>query len=92
MSDKYKMHEQEKAYFLTMSVVGWIDVFTRRNHAEVIYNPLFFYNKLNYIHKNPVQEMIVKNEEDYLFSSARNYADLDYLIEVIKESSQLKTH
>jgi len=62
------------------------------NHAEIIYSPKFFYNKLNYIHKNPVSEMIVEREEDYLFSSARNYADLESLIDVIKESSQLITY
>jgi len=182
------MHEEEKPYFLTMTVVGWIDVFTRKNHklaianslkycqdnkgleifawclmpshlhliaraagnqdmssivrdfkkftsrkiveqieeetesrrewmlryfeysgkhlkrvskykfwqdgnhAEIIYSPEFFYNKRNYIHKNPVNEMIVEKEEDYLFSSARNYADLDSLIDIIKESSQLITY
>ncbi len=31
-------------------------------------------------------------EEDYLFSSARNYADLDHLIEIIMETSQLITY
>jgi REP element-mobilizing transposase RayT len=180
MSDKYKMHEPDKPYFLTMTVVGWVDVFTRKshkltiirslqycqknkgleifawclmpshlhliarsngendlsgivrdfkkftsrkivnqiieesesrrkwmlryfeysgkhlkritkykfwqdgNHAEIIYSPEFFYNKLNYIHRNPIVDMIVAREEDYLFSSARNYSDLDYLIEIIK--------
>ena len=188
MSDKYKMHEQEKPYFLTMTVVGWIDVFTRKNHklavvkslqycqsnkgleifawclmpshlhliarsngknelsdiirdlkkytsrkivdqiieqpesrrewmlnhfeyagkhlkaikkykfwqsgnhAEIVYSPKYFYNKLDYIHKNPVMDMIVSREEDYLFSSARNYADLDYLIKIIKETPQLITY
>ena len=188
MSDKYKMHEYDKPYFLTMTVVGWIDVFTRKNHklaivkslqycqqnkgleifawclmsnhlhlivrsngdnllsdilrdfkkytsrkiidqiinqpesrrewmlnhfehagkylksvknykfwqsgnhAEIIYSSKFFYNKLNYIHRNPVVEMIVSKEEDYLFSSARNYADLDYLLEIIMESPQLITY
>lgn len=62
------------------------------NHAEIIYSPEFFYNKLDYIHKNPVIDMIVTREEDYLFSSARNYADLDYLIEIIKETPQLITY
>ena len=27
MSDKYKITEKEKAYFVTLTVVGWIDVF-----------------------------------------------------------------
>jgi len=185
MSDKYKIHDQEKAYFLTMTVVGWIDVFTRKNHkllivnslhycqkekgleiygwclmsnhlhliaratgkfslseilrdfkkftskkiveqvinepesrrewilryfefsgkylkrienykfwqdgnhAEVIYSPRFFYQKLNYIHQNPVREMIVKNPEDYLFSSARNYAEMDALLDIVVETPQL---
>ncbi len=62
------------------------------NHAEIIYSPAFFYNKFNYIHNNPVKDMIVEREEDYLFSSARNYADLDSLIDIIKESSQLITY
>ncbi len=62
------------------------------NHAEIIYSPAFFYNKLDYIHKNPVQEMIVTQEEDYLFSSARNYADRSYLIEIINESPRLVTY
>ena len=61
------------------------------NHAEVIYSPPFFYNKLDYIHKNPVYEMIVTQADDYLFSSARNYAERDYLIEIIKESPKLVT-
>lgn len=32
MSDKYKMRENEKAYFVTLTVVDWLDVFTRKNH------------------------------------------------------------
>jgi hypothetical protein len=36
--------------------------------------------------------MNVTREEDYLFSSARNYADLDHLIEIIKETPQLITY
>jgi hypothetical protein len=35
--------------------------------------------------------MIVTQADDYLFSSARNYAERDYLIEIIKESPKLVT-
>ncbi len=39
--------------------------------------------KLEYIHDNPVEESIVTNAEDYLYSSARNYAGYkDGLIDV----------
>jgi REP element-mobilizing transposase RayT len=188
MSEKYKIHEHEKAYFITMTIVGWMDVFTRKNHkllivnslrycqkhkgleifawclmsnhmhmivracgkptlsdilrdfkthtskkivqqiieehesrrgwmlayfkhsgrylkriqvykvwqdgnhAKIIYSPAFFYNKLNYIHKNPVREMTVSKEEDYWFSSARNYAERKALLEIILETPQLITY
>ncbi len=40
MSDKYKIVEHEKAHFLTLTVVGWIDVFTRPNHKQAILDSL----------------------------------------------------
>jgi hypothetical protein len=40
--------------------------------------------KLDYIHNNPVKAGIVLSPEDYLYSSAVNYADLpEKLIDVI---------
>lgn len=178
MSDKYRIYEQDKAYFITMTVVGWVDVFTRLgqrraiidslkycqqnkglivyaycimpnhihaivqaddgfnlsdilrdfkkftskkiielissepesrrewmlrefekacerlkrdqqykvwqdgNHAEVLFSNKFLRQKLDYIHNNPVKDMIVDEPCHYWFSSARNYAGLDYLMEV----------
>ena len=188
MSDKYKIRDKDRAYFLTLTVVGWIDVFTRKNHklviidslkycqehkglevygwclmsnhihliakavgepnlseilrdfkkftskaivkqiqeepesrrewmlnyfeekgkdlkriknykfwqdgntAKEIYSNKFFWEKLNYIHQNPVKDMIVENAEDYLFSSARNYAELNSLIDIVLESVQQITY
>jgi REP element-mobilizing transposase RayT len=181
MSDKYKIRDSSKAYFLTMTIVGWVDVFTRKNQklaivnsldycvknkgltifayvimsnhihlicradgqieladilrdfkkftskkivkliqeepesrkewmleifanackhlkrnqnfkvwqdgnqAKEIYSTAFFFEKLEYIHNNPVKGLIVEKQEDYLFSSARNYADLDNYLEVLVE-------
>ena len=178
MSEKYKIRDTERAYFITTTVVGWIDVFTRPNQKNLIVNSLkycsekkglvifawclmsnhlhiicraegnkslsdilrdfktftskriveqimeepesrrewmleyfskacshlkreqkykvwqdgyhpeevfssgFLYEKLEYIHNNPVKEMIVENAWDYLYSSARNYADMDGLLDV----------
>jgi REP element-mobilizing transposase RayT len=61
-------------------------------HAEVIETPKFMYQKLKYIHNNPVTDKIVEKPEDYLFSSARNYADLDYELEVFVLPKQLITY
>jgi len=178
MSDKYKIRDNDKAYFLTSTIVGWIDVFTRPNHKMLIVDSLkhciknkgltiyawclrsshlhmicraekgnnlsdilrdfktftskkiieqienepesrrewmleyfskacehlksgqkykvwldgnhaeeistnkFLYEKLEYIHNNPVKDQIVENAWDYLYSSARNYTSLDSLLEV----------
>ena len=48
---------------------------------ELIFNK-FIQQKMNYIHQNPVRAGIVANAEDYLYSSARNYAGLKGLIEI----------
>jgi len=182
MSDKYRIWDQRKVYFVTLTVVGWIDVFTRRtykmtiidslqfcqnekglaifgyclmsnhihlivraesnytlsdilrdfkkytskeiikqilsepesrkvwmiecfkkagedlkaikdykfwqngNHAEEISSNKFFDEKLDYIHNNPVKELIVERPEDYIFSSARNYAGLNNYLDIVLES------
>jgi putative transposase len=188
MSDKYKIQDLDNAYFLTLTVVDWIDVFTRKNHkqlmidalsycqknkglvifgyclmpshlhmiasaegkyslsdilrdlkkftsksivkqiqeegesrrewmlkhfakagehlrsikdykfwqdgnqAKEIYSNQFLYEKLNYIHNNPVEEMIVARAEDYMFSSARNYASMDSVLDVCLITPELKTY
>ena len=178
MSTKYKATELDKAYFITVTTVGWVDVFTRlsqknviidslkycqshkglrifsyclmpshlhlfcradgdftlseimrdfkkftskkiietllsepesrrewmleffakscehlaRNqsykvwqdgyHAEEIFSNRWIKEKIKYIHQNPVKEKIVTEPENYYFSSARNYADLDSALDI----------
>jgi putative transposase len=188
MSDKYKIRDIDKAYFVTLTVVDWVDVFTRNNHklllidslkycqqnkglvifgyclmsshlhmiikaeenytlsdilrdfkkftskalvkqieaepesrrewmlalfskageplkrikdykfwqdgnqAKEIYGHQFLCEKLEYIHNNPVEEMIVSKPEEYIFSSARNYAGLENVLDVCLISRQWKTY
>jgi REP element-mobilizing transposase RayT len=66
-------------------------IWTRDDHAEHIYSQKFIEQKINYIHENPVRAGIVEKAEDYLYSSARNYADMDSFIDVIKVDLGLKT-
>ena len=58
-------------------------------HPEIIFSNKFFFQKLNYIHNNPVVAGLVNCPEDYYYSSARNYAGLDAPIDIIFESQQL---
>ena len=62
------------------------------NHAVEVFSNRFIYEKLDYIHKNPVEEMIVAKPEDYFFSSARNYADMEGLLDVVTIDSRLITY
>ena len=43
------------------------------NHPIELYSPAFVFQKLNYIHNNPVEAGIVDKPEEYLYSSARDY-------------------
>ena len=44
------------------------------NDAQQIHSTAFLDEKMNYIHHNPVKAELVGNPEDYLYSSARDYA------------------
>jgi putative transposase len=46
----------------------------------VINSKDFFFQKLNYIHNNPVKADLVENPEDYKYSSARNYKFGDHSV------------
>ncbi|PZX47101.1 REP-associated tyrosine transposase [Algoriphagus chordae] len=56
----------------------WVDGL----HAVVIESNQFLEQKLHYIHQNPVGAMIVDEPEEYLFSSARDYAGRKGLVKV----------
>ena len=43
------------------------------NHPIALYSDKVTWQKINYIHDNPVRAGIVKNPEDYIYSSAINY-------------------
>lgn len=45
MSDKYKITDTIRPYFLTLTVVGWIDVFTRKNHKLLLVDSLKYCQK-----------------------------------------------
>jgi REP element-mobilizing transposase RayT len=66
-------------------------VWTHDNHAVILYSNDFTAEKIDYIHNNPVRALLVQNPEDYLYSSARNYAGLSSMLEVELLSLPWKT-
>ena len=57
-------------------------VWKHDNHPELIFSNKFLDKKINYIHDNPVRAGIVGRQEDYLYSSARDYAGEKGLLDV----------
>ena len=53
-----------------------------KSHPIELYNNKMINDRINYIHQNPVRTGLVAAAEDYLFSSARNYAGLSSVIEI----------
>jgi REP element-mobilizing transposase RayT len=78
--EHFKKDQKYKVCFASSPFrLGWQGGY----HAEIVQSNWFIKQKINYIHNNPVKEKIVTLPEDYYFSSARNYAGLDYELEVI---------
>jgi REP element-mobilizing transposase RayT len=42
MSDKYKMYDPGAAYFVTLTIVDWIDIFTRPAYKHIIIDSLAY--------------------------------------------------
>jgi len=78
----YRIGDQNALHYITIATVGWVDLFTRRKNNE-LFTIEVIGQKLNYIHQNPVEEGIVHKPEDYLYSSARNYAELESVLEIV---------
>ena len=52
------------------------------NHPIELSSPAFIQQKIDYIHDNPVAAGLVYKAEDYIYSSASNYAGIDQIIDV----------
>jgi len=57
-------------------------VWDHDNHFIEVSSPKFTQQKIDYIHENPVRAGLVYRAEDYVYSSASNYAGIDQVIEV----------
>jgi REP element-mobilizing transposase RayT len=57
---------------------------THENHAIELDNSNIIDQRIDYIHMNPVRAGIVSVAEEYLYSSARNYAEMDNVFVIDK--------
>ncbi len=61
------------------------------NHAIELYNEKFTWDKINYIHNNPVKAGLVREPQDWIYSSATNYFGLESVLDVEIVSPRLIT-
>jgi REP element-mobilizing transposase RayT len=54
----------------------------QNNNPIELYNKEIFYQKLDYLHYNPVEAGFVEKEEDWIYSSARDFRGKKGLIEL----------
>ena len=52
------------------------------NHAVLLDTNDMIDQRIDYIHNNPVKAQIVDNPEEYIYSSARDYAGIKGLVDV----------
>lgn len=82
--------ESRKSWLLPMMKAAGIEngnnmdwqLWQQHNHPIELTTQGMFDQKLEYIHRNPVEAGFVENEEDYLYSSARDFYDKKGLIEL----------
>jgi len=51
-------------------------------HPQIVYSDDVLHQKIEYIHDNPVRAGFVEKPEDWLYSSARNYWGLNYILDL----------
>jgi hypothetical protein len=68
-----------------------IQFWTHENYTEIICSNRFLEQKLTYIHQNPVKAGIVEQAQEYIYSSAKAYADEKGLLEIITIDRKWKT-
>ena len=56
-----------------------------------LHSEKFVWDKINYIHNNPVEAGLVKNAHEWLYSSASNYQDMESIREVEKLTQRVVT-
>ncbi len=70
---------------------GDYQVWTHENHAIELFGNDFIQSKVEYIHNNPIRAGIVNKAEEYNYSSAAVYADMEGLLDIIPVTLKWKT-
>ncbi|OOG73773.1 transposase [Algoriphagus sp. A40] len=87
MSRKFKIRDQEKLYFVTFTVVEWIDLFTRQVYRDI------FLNSLKYCKENKGLELCaycIMSSHVHLIIGRNADSKLEDIIRDIKKFTAVK--
>jgi len=99
MSNAYRITDQSEVYFVTFTVVDWIDVFIKKKYFEIITDSLIFCRKNKGL--NIHAYVIMSNHFHGIFSSSQNslaYTIRDFksytassIIKLIKDENSIRS-
>lgn len=96
MSEKYKVIDSNVPTFITLTLVGWVDLFIRRKYTELLDNSLSYcINKKGlkvhaYVYMTSHLHLIVTSDKEDIQNIVRDFKKYTNkkLIELIKESGE----
>ena len=87
MSSKYKFSDTESIYFITSTVVDWIDVFTRDVYRDILSNSFRFCQKNQGLQ---IHAWVLMPNHFHMICSFNNNADPGMVIKNIKSFTAIK--
>jgi len=87
MSEKYKITNAEGIYFFTMTVVDWVDVFTRRLYSDIIIDSIKHCQETKGL---VVHAYVIMPSHVHMIASTKNGDDLSAIIRDMKKFTSKK--
>ena len=86
MSSKYKSGENEVPHFVTFTIVGWIDVFTRALYKDILVNSLTFCIKNKGLE---LHAWVIMTNHVHLIISTKQNSISDFVRDIKKYTSKM---
>ncbi len=87
MSNKYKFHDPDGTYFVTFSVVGWVDVFTRNEYRNILIDSFKYCIK----HKGLViHAWVIMTNHVHMIISRKGQMPLEYIMRDMKKFTSVE--
>lgn len=96
MSTGYQIYDQHRIYFLTFTIVDWVDVFTRKIYRDVIMNSLKYcieekgLRVYGYVVMSNHMHMIAASDTGKLSDTIRDFKKFtaNTILDIIKEETE----